>query len=68
MITENVLPADLSKWPIEMLRIAPPPEVEKLSSMDWDTIERGPLADKIIRLSPRRIGMRVGHALMLGSA
>jgi hypothetical protein len=64
MITNELLPADLREWPIAMLRVAPPPEVEELSGLDWDTIERHH-ADKIIHLSPRRIGMRVGHALTL---
>jgi hypothetical protein len=59
-----MLPDDLKQWPIEMLRVAPPAETERLSSLSWDTIEREH-PDKIVRLSKRRVGMRVGHALML---
>jgi hypothetical protein len=56
--------SDLLTWPIPLLRIAPPEEAEKLSSLSWDTLEREH-GDKIVRLSPNRVGMRVGHALML---
>jgi hypothetical protein len=64
MITNEALPADLLKWPVEMLRIVPPPKAEELSSMSWDTIERN-FPHLVVRLSERRVGMRVGHALML---
>jgi hypothetical protein len=64
MIKNESLPANPLEWPVAMLRIAPPLEVEKLSSLDWDTIERNH-ADKIVHISARRVGMRVGHALML---
>jgi hypothetical protein len=63
--TNNLLD-DLLKWPVELLRIAEPAEVERLSTLSWDTIERNH-RDKIVRLSKRRVGMRVGHALMLES-
>ncbi len=56
--------SDLTSWPMDWLRIADPPEAEHLSSMDWDTIKRNH-ADKIVQLSKRRVGIRVGHALML---
>ena len=56
--------ADLLTWPVELLRIAEPDEAEKLSSLSWDTIKREH-ADKIVNLSKQRVGMRVGHALML---
>jgi hypothetical protein len=55
---------DLLTWPVAWLRIARPKEAEELSSLSWDTIEREH-ADKIVRLSPQRVGIRVGHALML---
>jgi hypothetical protein len=55
---------ELLKWPIELLRIAKPEEAEKLSSADWDTLKRNH-PDKIIKISKRREGIRVGHALML---
>jgi len=57
---------DLLTWPIAWLRIAKPKEAEELSSLSWDTIEREH-GDKIVYLSPHRVGMRVGHALMLAS-
>ena len=55
---------DLLTWPVAWLRIVRPKEAEELSSLSWDTIEREH-ADKIVRPSPHRVGMRVGHALML---
>jgi hypothetical protein len=60
------LPDDLLKWPVELLRIVEPPEVERISTLSWDTIKRNH-RDKIIRLSERRVGMRVGDALMLNA-
>jgi hypothetical protein len=60
------LPAELLHWPVELLRIVPPPEVERISTLSWDTVKRNH-PDKIVHLSERRVGMRVGHALMLGS-
>ena len=56
--------SDLSNWPVEMLRIAEPDEAERLSGLSWDTLKRE-FPDKIVQLSERRRGMRVGHALML---
>jgi hypothetical protein len=55
---------DLLSWPIELLRVAEPEEAERLSLLSWDTLQREH-SDKIVRLSTRRVGMRVGHALML---
>jgi hypothetical protein len=55
---------DLSSWPIELLRIVGPDEAEHWSTLSWDTIKRDH-SEKIIQLSARRVGMRVGHALML---
>jgi hypothetical protein len=60
------LPDELLKWPIELLRIVPPEETEKLSSADWDTLKRNH-PDKVVKISKRREGMRVGHALMLAA-
>jgi hypothetical protein len=56
---------DLLKWPVEWLRIAPPEEVEGLSSLSWDSFVRA-YPELVIHLSPRRCGARVGHALMIG--
>jgi hypothetical protein len=49
---------------LELERIAPLPEAARLCGLSPDTIKRR-YPDKIIRLSPRRLGMRVKHALML---
>ena len=60
------LPADanLPNWPVELLRIAEPEEAERLSGVSWETLKRIH-PDKVVQLSQRRRGMRVGHALML---
>jgi hypothetical protein len=56
--------SDLLTWPVELLRFVGPEEAERLSTLSWDTIKRKH-ADKIEKLSERRVGMRVGHCLML---
>jgi hypothetical protein len=53
--------------PVELERIVPLLEAERLSGLSRDTLYRRH-ADKIIRLSPRRSGMRLKHALMLTQA
>jgi hypothetical protein len=58
--------ADLLSWPVELLRFVGPEEAERLSTLSWDTIRRKH-SDKIVQLSERRVGMRVGHALMLAN-
>jgi hypothetical protein len=58
--------AELLTWPVELLRFAEPEEAERLSTLSWDTIVRNH-SDKVVHLSKRRVGMRVGHALMLAS-
>ena len=50
--------------PIELNRIVPMGEASELSSLSEDTLRREH-PDKIVHLSKRRDGMRVGHALML---
>jgi hypothetical protein len=50
--------------PIDLLRIVDMPEAEHLSSLSEDTLVREH-PDKIVKLSKRRNGMRVLHALML---
>lgn len=60
------LPDNLTKWPIELLRIVPPEEAERLSSLSWDSIKRHH-SDKIVHVSERRRGMRAGHAVMLST-
>jgi hypothetical protein len=51
----------------ELLRIAEMPEAAQLSSLSEETLERR-YPDKIKKLSPRRKGMRVIDALMLGAS
>lgn len=60
-ITEH--PKAEPSW-LELQRIVSLQEAERLSGMSVDTIKRRH-ADKLIRLSPRRLGIRVGDALML---
>jgi hypothetical protein len=50
--------------PLELLRYAEMPEVEHLSGLSEDTVRRHH-SDKVRKLSPRRAGMRVIHALLL---
>jgi hypothetical protein len=49
---------------LELHRIARMAEAERLSGLSEDSLKRNH-PDKIIRLGPRAIGMRVGHALQL---
>jgi hypothetical protein len=55
-------PAKLSA--IELNRIIPLAEAVRLSSLS-DDVWRREHADKFVWLSPRRIGVRLKHALML---
>ena len=49
--------------PLELMRIAPPEECERLSgNVSWETLKKE-YADKVVRISQRRSGMRVGDAL-----
>jgi hypothetical protein len=49
----------------ELLRILPPPQVEEVTSLSWDTIKRH--YPQIVRkLSPRREGATLGDALSIG--
>jgi hypothetical protein len=50
--------------PLELLRIVAMEEAGRLSSLSPETLMREH-ADKIVKLSARRNGMRVVHALML---
>jgi len=61
---KTVNTAELLTWSVDLLRVVPPEEAERLSSLDRDTLQRNH-GDKVVRLSKRRVGMRVGHALML---
>jgi hypothetical protein len=50
--------------PLELNRIVAMDEASELSSLSEDTLEEH-YPELIVRLSPKRKGMRVGHALML---
>jgi len=50
--------------PLELNRIVRLPEAGRLCGLSEDSLRRNH-SDKIIRLGPRAIGMRVGHALQL---
>ena len=50
--------------PLELNRIARLAEASRLSGLSEDSLRRNH-SDKIIRLGPRAIGMRVGHCLQL---
>jgi hypothetical protein len=50
--------------PVELNRIVSLAEATRLSSLSVDTL-RDQFSEKIVQLSPKRAGMRVGHALML---
>ncbi len=54
---------DRRSW-LELQRIAPLSEAAELSGVSEDSLKRNH-RDKIIQLGPRRLGMRVKHALML---
>jgi hypothetical protein len=49
---------------IELQRIASLAEAARLAGISVDTLQRHH-PEKILRLSPRRLGMRVGDALQL---
>jgi hypothetical protein len=51
--------------PLEALRIAPLEEAARLAGVSLMTLKRR-FHDRIIQISPRRQGMRVCDALMLG--
>jgi hypothetical protein len=53
--------------PTELQRIASLEEASRLSGLSKDTLKRHH-GDKIIQMSLRRLGMRVGHALQLAGA
>ena len=57
---------DLLRWPVHLLQIVPPDEAARISSASADTLRRNH-KDKIVHVSERRRGMRVGHALMIGN-
>ena len=52
---------------LELNRIVRLPEAGRLCGLSEDSLRRNH-SDKIVRLGPRAIGMRVGHALQLNKA
>jgi len=50
--------------PVELNRIVTLAEASRLSSLSVDTL-RDQFPEKIVQLSPKRAGMRVGDALFL---
>jgi hypothetical protein len=63
MITKSEL-AEIWDWPKEWWAFVTLEEASKVSTLSIDTLERNH-PDKIINLSRRRKGMRLGHALNL---
>jgi hypothetical protein len=59
------MPEDPTPTWLELERILPLKDAANVSSLSEDSLKRNH-ADKIIRLGPRRLGMRAGDALMLG--
>ena len=53
--------------PVELNRIVSLAEASRLCSLSEDPL-RDQFPEKIVQLSPKRQGMRVGHALMLNSS
>jgi hypothetical protein len=63
--TDQVVDRLLTSLPaLELLRVCELDEAARLSGLSRDSLVREH-SDKVIRLSPRRLGMRVAHALML---
>ena len=50
--------------PLELLRVAKMPEAERLSGTSADTLKRK-YPQWVVQISERRLGMRVGHALLI---
>jgi transcriptional regulator GlxA family with amidase domain len=50
---------------VELRRVLPLEQVTEITNLSRDTLKRN-FQDKIIRLSPRRLGMRLGDALAIG--
>jgi hypothetical protein len=51
---------------LELESVKPLPEVEKITSLSSDTLKRHH-PDKIVKLSPRREGMKLRHALAIAN-
>lgn len=67
-MTKQKIVDDLpSVSPIELRRVVDLDEAARLTGLSKDTLKRHH-RDKIRKLSPRRLGMRVGDALALQAA
>jgi hypothetical protein len=62
---EDSTHAPTPTW-LDLERILPLKEAANVSSLSEDSLKRNH-PDKIIRLGPRRLGMRAKDALMLGN-
>jgi hypothetical protein len=51
---------------LELERVVPLPEVERITSLSHDSLKRHH-KDKIVNLSPRRVGMKLRHALAIAA-
>jgi hypothetical protein len=49
---------------LELESVLPLPEVEEITSLSEDSIKRHH-RDKLVNLSPRRVGMKLRHALAI---
>jgi hypothetical protein len=63
--------AQLSEQPsrptwIELESAIPPDRVEKITGLSWDSIKRH-YRDKIVKLSPKRRGMKLRNALIIAA-
>jgi hypothetical protein len=52
--------------PLELERVAGMPEVERLTNLSSDTIKKH-YREYLVHVSPRRIGMRIKHVLVINS-
>jgi hypothetical protein len=50
--------------PLELMRVAGMAEIERLTGLSHDVITKH-YADKLVRVSPRRIGMRIKDVLAI---
>jgi hypothetical protein len=49
---------------LELERVAAAPEIKRITGLSFDTVKRH-YPDKIVRVSPRRIGMRIRDVLAI---
>jgi hypothetical protein len=56
---------DRPSW-LQLESVLRPPEVERITSLSWDTITRNH-RDKVVDLSPRRVGTKLKDALAIAA-